>query len=71
MINMRCTCWGEVPSGARGTPAEVGGFFPGFPSPRGACYFWCLVYPRQNKIYVFQVIAVLFGGSRSWFNVGA
>lgn len=28
------------------------------------------MYPRQNKIYLFEVMAVLFGGSRSWCDVG-
>lgn len=65
-----CTHQGDIPCGAWGGIAEVGGFFPGFPFPRGTCYFWCLVYPRQNKIYLFEVMAVLFGGSRSWCDVG-
>jgi len=70
-ISMRCTCQENVPSGAWGGIAEVGDFLPDFPSPRGACYFWCLVCPRQNKMHIFQAVAVLLGGSRSWFNVGA
>ena len=76
-VSSRCaglTCVAHVgetfPLGAWGGIAEVGSFFPGFPSPKGACYFWCFVCPRQNKRYLFQVIAVLFRGSRSWFNVG-
>lgn len=69
-INMCCTHQGDIPCGAWGGIAEVGGFFPGFPFPRGACYFWCLVYPRQDKIYLFEVMAVLFGGNRSWCDVG-
>lgn len=69
-INMCCTHQGDIPCGAWGGIAEAGGFFPHFPFPRGACYFWCLVYPRQNKINLFEVIAVLFSGSRSWCDVG-
>lgn len=69
-INMCCTHQGDIPCGAWRGIAEAGGFFPHFPFPKGACYFWCLVYPRQNKIYLFEVIAVLFGRRGSWCDVG-
>lgn len=54
---MCCTCQRDIPFGAWGGIDEVGGFFPGFVSPEGACYFWCLECPRQNKTDTFQVEA--------------
>lgn len=29
--------------------AGADSFFPGFPSLTGACYFWCLLCPKQKK----------------------
>lgn len=56
---MCCTHQGDIPCGAWRGIAEADSFFPDFPFPKGACYFWCFVYPRQNKIYLFEVVAVL------------